>query len=319
MLPMRLVFRADASPLVGSGHVMRLSAIAEEAISQGIETVFLGRISNVDWLQSRIAVLGFSQICLPEDFSPDSESDFLILDSYHVQVNDSLINGGNWKKVVAITDELTPIYQADTYIHPGFDSSWFQGDKSKLFSGPRYFPLRKSIDKVNATLQEDIKKILIFGGGTDPFGFALSLSKVLTNVREYETAVFFTDSEEVRKLDHRFSVEPFGASLDLRIDESDLVLTTASTSSLEVLARGLPIGVACATENQISYHKSLIANGFATDIGFRKSQCSWEFNPSNLAKLINDSSFRMAQVYKSKGVIDTLGASRCLEVILALA
>ena len=60
--PMRFVFRADASIEIGAGHVMRSSAIAEEAISQGIECVFVGSILDMDWLTDRIRGLGFFEV-----------------------------------------------------------------------------------------------------------------------------------------------------------------------------------------------------------------------------------------------------------------
>ena len=47
---MRYVLRADASQSMGSGHVMRSSAIAEELIARGEDVVFVGQISEIPWL-----------------------------------------------------------------------------------------------------------------------------------------------------------------------------------------------------------------------------------------------------------------------------
>ena len=47
---MRFIFRADASRENGSGHVMRSSVLAEEAISRGYECIFIGEISDLDWV-----------------------------------------------------------------------------------------------------------------------------------------------------------------------------------------------------------------------------------------------------------------------------
>jgi len=46
----RIIFHANASKIEGSGHVMRMYALAEEAKSRNIETVFFGRIIDVPWL-----------------------------------------------------------------------------------------------------------------------------------------------------------------------------------------------------------------------------------------------------------------------------
>jgi spore coat polysaccharide biosynthesis predicted glycosyltransferase SpsG len=89
---MRFVFRADASLAIGSGHVMRSSAIAEEVIARGIPTVFVGSISKLPWVSERIQGLGFIDILDgPNDFKSDSIQDILILDSYEMRINDSFI------------------------------------------------------------------------------------------------------------------------------------------------------------------------------------------------------------------------------------
>lgn len=59
---MRIIFRADASREIGSGHVMRSSVLAEEAVSRGFERIFIGSISGLDWVADRISTLG-SQKC----------------------------------------------------------------------------------------------------------------------------------------------------------------------------------------------------------------------------------------------------------------
>ena len=48
----------------------------------------------------------------------------------------------------------------------------------------------------------------------------------------------------------------------------DLILTTSSTSSLEFIACGPPVGVACAVENQKQYYAALGQLGIATQLDF---------------------------------------------------
>ena len=79
---MRYVLRADASQSIGTGHVMRSSAIGEELIERGEEVIFVGEFSEVPWLALRINNLGLSQILLKEgDYTSNPETDVLILDS----------------------------------------------------------------------------------------------------------------------------------------------------------------------------------------------------------------------------------------------
>ena len=316
---MRLVFRADASKDIGSGHVMRCSAIAEEAISLGIECIFVGTIQNVNWLENRVRGLGFSNILQPDLYLSEGKSDSLIVDSYIMNRSDPFLSTSNWKNTVAIVDEPTPIYKADLYIHPGFHSDWFQGDQSKLLTGSRYIPFRKSIQKIGIKDHQKVSRLVIYGGGTDVYNFASEIGKILTQFKTFDTAVFFSNHRsEIEKMDRRFKVLDFGDRLDAEIETSDLVLTTASTSSLEVVARELPLGVVCVAGNQIRNYQALGDNGVAAQIGERDTTGFWSFDLATLSKLINDSKYRNSLVSNSRGILDLKGSSLIINTILEL-
>ena len=122
---MRFVFRADASMSIGSGHVMRSSAIAEEAIARGIPSFFVGKISDLTWVSERIRGLGFIQVLEnSSEFIPDENEDILIIDSYEIPTDDVFVQLRNWSKVVSIFDELTPDYSCDLRIHPSLTKAW---------------------------------------------------------------------------------------------------------------------------------------------------------------------------------------------------
>jgi spore coat polysaccharide biosynthesis predicted glycosyltransferase SpsG len=71
---------------------MRSSAIAEELIRRGEDVIFVGQISDLAWVEARIAALGFSQIhSNPTKFNSNPDSDVLILDSYEIEINNFLV------------------------------------------------------------------------------------------------------------------------------------------------------------------------------------------------------------------------------------
>ena len=135
--------RADSSLKIGSGHVMRLSAIAEELIMRGEIVVYIGQIAELPWLSRRIQTLGFSQILQsPNEYLPDPVSDVLILDSYTLPVDDEFIKPSNWRRVITISDELTPPYSASLVIHPAISEKWVPNKNVKFLAGPKYIPFR---------------------------------------------------------------------------------------------------------------------------------------------------------------------------------
>ena len=315
---MRLVFRADASLKIGSGHVMRCSAIAEEAIAHRIDCILVGSLGGVRWLESRFAEIRCPVISI-EEFPKSQSDDVLVVDSYLLQEDDDFIKENLWKSRVDIVDESTPARKSDLYIHPGLESQWFEGDRAKFLFGPRFIPLRKSITKSIQFKTERLGKIVIFGGGVDTYGFARIMAKKICGLPGYEKAIFISGEQNyIEELDARYKVVPFGSALDSELSDADLVFTTASTSSLEIIAREIPLGVACSVNNQIAYYEAIEKSKVAAKIGERTTTGEWELRSDVISELIFDTSFRELLRSAAHEFIDLSGSRRILEAIAAL-
>jgi spore coat polysaccharide biosynthesis predicted glycosyltransferase SpsG len=315
---MRLVFRADASPDIGTGHVMRCSALAEEAIDRGLECLLVGSLGGISWLEERYASIKCRVIPV-DDFSNSEGVDVLIVDSYALPTDDIFFTQYRWKSRVDIIDECTPLRPADLFIHPGLDGQWFMGNRTKFLFGPEFIPIRKSITKNLVNKSLILSKLVIFGGGADSFGFAEIMSQELCALSGYDTAIFFsTDRAYIEGLDSRFKVVPFGSALDEQLSDADLVFTTASTSSIEVIARELPVGIACAVDNQVAYYEALSSSKVATKIGERVPSGEWKLRSDVINGLIIDSKIREEIRFAAHDFVDLLGAKRILDAIVAL-
>lgn len=315
---MRYVIRADASQTIGSGHVMRSSAIAEELIARGKEVIFVGVFPDVPWLYARIYSLGFSQILSnSRDFASNPLTDVLIVDSYIIPIDEAFLLQKQWKAIVSIVDETTPDYKVNLIIHPGLSIDWMRMGGTKVLAGPNYIPFRKSIKKKTVKVSAGVLEILIVGGGTDPFNFVESMVQALRNIQEDFQAYVFTNKDEVSQFDSRFKFIPIGAELDLYAETADLVLTTASTTSLEFIAREVAVGIACAVDNQEEYYKTLSATEVALPIG-RLIDGRWEIVESNIIELVRSKECRERLRQKSANLIDLEGAARIVEEILKL-
>ena len=315
---MRFTFRADSSHETGVGHVMRLSAIAEEAIGRGIECIFVGDLTGVPWVESRIQNLGFSKIFHSEQsMSLKTNNSVLFIDSYTIPANNNFIQKSQWLKVVGILDPETPKYDVDLHIHPGLDGSWFEHSTAELLFGPNYVPFRKSIHRADALISENVENIVIFGGGTDPTNFSLNVAKVLAKTNGYRKATFFTNYPlEIRVLHERFFAKPFGADLDEALLDANLVLTSSSTSSLEIIARGIPVGVASLVHNQETNYSILGALHLATQIGSYGSKNGNFIKEIKIEQLINDRGMRQNLVENSKNIFDLRGSFRIVNKVL---
>ena len=315
---MRFVFRADASMSIGSGHVMRSSAIAEEAIARGIPSFFVGKISDLTWVSERIRGLGFIQVLEnSSEFIPDENEDILIIDSYEIPTDDVFVQLRNWSKVVSIFDELTPDYSCDLRIHPGLTMAWSDPFSGRTLSGPKFVPLRKSIKNLSVHNPEGTLEVLVVGGGSDAYGFVPAVVNVLTKLTQDFHATIFTNSFSGIDLDERFSVFEVGLNLDLIANSVDLVFTTASTTSLEFLARGSAVAIGCAVDNQKLYYKELSEGNYASPIG-KFSKDSWVLDKELIEGLINSETLRTNLMANSVNLIDLNGAKRIVDEILKL-
>jgi len=318
---MRFVLRADASQSIGAGHVMRSSAIAEELITRGEEVFFVGQISDLPWVEERIASLGFAGIFNKSmDFISRVESDVLLLDSYICAINDPFINPENWLHIVAIVDELTPNFPCTLRIHPGLDSEWTGNSAIPILSGPKYIPFRSSLSRniYTGRDQKQVLKIAVVAGGSDPHGLVNEIAKILSAMSEQFEVYLFSSSSIDTVFDSRFFHVEVGPRLDEVTNDVDLVLTTASTSSLEFIARGLCVGIVCAVNNQEQYYISLSQLDVAAPLGFRNTENNWDLDKQKISLLINSSKLRENLTARASGLIDFNGASRIVDAIINL-
>jgi spore coat polysaccharide biosynthesis predicted glycosyltransferase SpsG len=300
---------------------MRSSAIAEELIARGEEVIFVGQISNLPWVEERIASLGFGQIYKQSnDYISRSESDVLILDTYISEITDPFIDPKNWLHIVAIVDELTPDYRCTLRIHPGLDSDWTGKSLIPILAGPKYIPFRSSLSR-NIYVPNDKKhviKIAVVAGGSDPYRLVYEIWKILNKFPEDFEVFLFTNESFSENLDSRFHYVEIGTQLDDLIPDMDLIFTSASTTSLEFIARGMCIGVVSVADNQRQYYRAVGKLGAAEQIGVRNLDNSWDLDYVKMRALITSSNLRESFASKSRNLIGFDGASRLVDRILNL-
>lgn len=313
---MRFVFRADASKDTGAGHVMRSIGIIEELIARDFSVVFVGNTSQVEWINSLVNSIGFEYIYSNEkDFTPNKETDVLILDSYQIPVDNELINRINWKFTTAVVDHSTPNYAVDLKIFPSFIEENNHVSNSVILSGSRYIPLRKSIHKINLMNLDSKLNIVVSGGGVDSGNFAVSVSNELaTHSSDFNLSVFTNQSDLLVK-DNRFTVYKIGSDLDIVANSCSLAFTTASSTAVEFISRGCAVGLGCSIDNQLSYYQQFPLIGIARQVG-KLQDGHWFLNKTNIAQLVNSKQLRLKLSEKCSELVDFSGAKRIVDRIL---
>lgn len=144
------------------------------------------------------------------------------------------------------------------------------------------------------------------------------IANILFTFSEQFEVYLFSNSITDSVLDNRFHNFEISPLLDTLTKDVDLIFTTASTSSLEFLARGLCVGIACAVDNQEQYYRSLGELGVASQIGYRSKGNVWELDKEVIYSLVTSPELRRKLTAQARGLIDFKGASRIVDAIKAL-
>ena len=316
---MRFVFRADASEILGTGHVMRCLALAEEAISRGHDCVFVGRINEKLWIKRKLKELGIQKIVdEPNLFAPNTKTDILVLDSY-TEPFDSLYNQPEkWKLLVAISDEDTPEYNSSIEIRQSVIEIEYSTQKREIYSGPDFLLLRREIKKPTHKIQSDKPlSIVIVGGGTDIYDFSYVMGSLVDEVCIAQEIHLFSKNNAFLSKRNNVKIHPLG--MHLHQISPDLALVTASCTSLEFLAREVPIGIVCAVENQKKLYQELGERKLAIQLGDYQKNIGWRINYLKTAEFLTSAVLRKELMNNIKDLIDLKGASRVVEILEARA
>ena len=157
--------------------------------------------------------------------------------------------------------------------------------------------------------------ITVVGGGVDKTGFASEMSKHLKLFPGVFKVNFFSADSPSIESDLRFQIFEFSDKLDEIGNQSDLIFCTASSTSLEFIARGCAVGIVCGSFNQEQYYRILPKLGVAEAIGVYKDD-KWVLDLNVIQNLISSRSLREELSKKSLELIDFDGAKRVVNEIM---
>lgn len=203
---MKVVFRADASARIGSGHVMRCATLAEELRRRGATVSFLCRAMEgdyIEWLSERgIEVVrlpgvpaaddgenragsyaGWLGVPLVQEIAQVSACletigavDWLVADHYALDAEWEKAMRGRVDKILCIDDLANRSHDCDLLLdqnycaEPAGRYSGLVPQDAKTLLGPRYALLRPEFALWRSKLQArdgTVRRVLIFMGGSD--------------------------------------------------------------------------------------------------------------------------------------------------------
>lgn len=345
---MNVVVRADASPTIGAGHVIRCAALADALISRGGEVTFAA-LPETAATMTALGVSGHSILVLSSQTADEPAElaerwpdgiDLLIVDHYGRGIAfESACRP--WASAIAVIDD-----------HPGrrhdcgvlIDqtcgrtaaaySDWVPGT-CRVLTGTDYallrapFPAQRADSLARRGRSVRIDRILVaFGGGENATLLGTVLSGVARSGIEAEIDIILGTGDRSREAWADAAAQITGAvrihsSLDASavaamMASADLAVGAAGSMSWERCCLGLPSLVVIVADNQVDVAAALADQGAALNLG-RAS----DLDANRIAEAIDGVSARpnqlAAMAEKAAALCDGLGTSRAAAALMDFA
>lgn len=149
---MKVLIRADASPIQGTGHVMRCLTLAEELIRRGNNVSLMTNRSGIEWLEEIIELTPIEVIEVNHHELPFAKClalspDFVVIDSYQISAEE-ISNLADHLPVLAIVDGDTRGIIATEYLDHNLGAElteWPKEVSGRIMAGSSFALIREAV------------------------------------------------------------------------------------------------------------------------------------------------------------------------------
>jgi len=336
---MKALFRTDASPEIGSGHVMRCLALAQAWRDLGRGAVFaaagdLGtfglRVAKEGLETRRISAIAGSGEDAEQTaaFARDMAAGWVVLDGYHFTSDFAQALRKRGLQILALDD-----YGHSDHRHANIVLNQNIQASSELYSscvaptrlllGTRYALLRREFwpwRGMSRKVSADARRVLVTFGGSDPLNVTGKVMQALRQVsRVFDLAVKVvigganSHASELaalaRTMPGKIEVVIDTDNMPSLMDWADVAITAGASTSWELLLLGIPQILLPFAENQMPVAEGQAEQGVAINLG-PSSVVTEEQIVKTLGMLVRDPDRRAAMAAKGRSMVDGWGGTR---------
>jgi UDP-2,4-diacetamido-2,4,6-trideoxy-beta-L-altropyranose hydrolase len=341
-----LLLRADASPSIGSGHVMRCLALAQEWRDRGGSAVFVGVCEN-SVTRDLVAKQDFFLLSvsrgeeekvrpdylwkIARENSPPSTIPWICLDGYHFDPSYQEEFKRRGFGVLVIDDMChLPHYHAHVVLNQNLHSELlhYQCDSdTELLLGAPYVLLRKEFihwQRWRRTIPTKAQRVLVTLGGGSPVRVLEAIAAAIESTRLSGLEVVMLSGSSAKDLERkirpeatdnpRFRFLPGTDDMPGLMAWADVAVSAGGSTCWELAFMGLPGIVGILADNQKMVARYMGDNGLAQNVGVFDDSGIAEIADA-LVALIPDAPRRIRMSAKGRETIDGLGAKRVCEAL----
>jgi UDP-2,4-diacetamido-2,4,6-trideoxy-beta-L-altropyranose hydrolase len=326
------LFRCDASPAIGAGHVTRCIALAESLVKLSWRVIFATGDETLATLPA-LATTGFElRILEAEDpvawaRRQRSVVDLLVVDHYGLDIAFERACRSWARRLLVLDDATGRDHDCDVLIDSAAaDPVVYAGRlpaSATALPGPAFAVVRRCFraQRAAALARRDgrpVRNILLSLGATDPRNATSvvldALDDILTKVC---TVIVMSSSaphrEDVsRRLHGRGRLVFDSANLPELMAEADLAIGAAGASAFERAVLGLPTVLLQLADNQRGLAGLLVSARAADDGGSVEADLSGRCRDA-VVRLIADRNARIAMAQAASRLVDGRGAERIIQ------
>lgn len=330
----RVVFRADGTPAIGGGHVMRSLALASAFADAGWT---IGFAASQDSFKAMPQLAGASceKLALAGDAASEAAAmaaqwpdgcELLVVDHYERDETFERACRPWAKRILVIDDLANRPHDADVLVDSGADSpSRYENlvaSSCRVLTGPAFAVVHPGflLAREAALPRRDgrpVARILVSFGQTDPdnatalaldaielAGFTGAVDVVLGQSAPHLSAIR-------RRAKNRITLHVNASNMPALMATSDLAIGAGGTTAFERCCLGLPCLMLQIAENQRNVIKTVSAAGAGIDCGL-VSSASAERLAQALREILQDAAQRQRLAAAAFALVDGRSAKRIL-------
>lgn len=283
-----IFIRSDASPKIGTGHIMRSLALAQAARVSGVPVHITCRL-EVEWVRKRLKTefVSFYELAglVPEIENPEillaqlnasKKGDWIVLDGYHFSLDcQQAVRDAGYKLLVIDDYAHLPEYSCDVLLNQNISAENFvyKGDIGQKLMGTRYALLRPEFFKARKKAEDrqfpqKARNILLTMGGGD---FSEHLARIAPDlaIAELKDCNLRIIAGAMSTERIRFLLRDCTAKLEIlsRVGDmpallldTDLCVTASGSTCWELCCLGVPFLTVKVAENQCDIARVLQNN-----------------------------------------------------------
>jgi len=331
---MKILFRVEATPELGSGHLMRCLALAEK-LKESVSDVDITFITSSNAVSEQVKSYDYKLINLPSSknmiekiryYEKYLKKAIFITDT--PDIPDGYLKTLK-KKVcllVSIDDGSDTIFYSDILINPNLNPNINHSYslRTQYYSGAKYVILKKAFEKYavkKKQIKRGVKSLFICFGGSDRNNIT---QKIVNMIREMDVNItvvigmmypYYNELVKDLKEHRNIQIKRDAHNMDELIYDADLAITSGGTLLYETCAIGTPAIVICQNQEQNRESEFFTENNAAINLG-SFDNINEDIARDTVIKLISDYDKRELLSKNARQLIDGRGADRIVNIIL---